>query len=569
MKNLFEKIKKLLRSQSFVIKFLCIFSAAMLTFGFLCCAVTFVYSAKLTNDTNKQNTLIMNCKNINSNSLYRFAMLNAYCETKDSRYKASWQNAVSTMDYNAISEKTLAMNIADSELSYFNSVYNAAVKLDELEQSAMSLANSGDFQGCRDILTDNVYLNAVSSTTSNSNFFVEAVTERTDAELAHTSMLLNLLMTITIIAVAIVAMLLIFIIIYNSRCFLRPIRIIRDELINFSNGEMSKEFNLKADDSDMGQLIGAIHTTKAYLKKMIDELTYVLQQIADGNVSFYINHKYVGEFIAIKDALNTILEEDNKDYSEINQAAGSVSDASEQLSNSSQNLAKGASDQADEVERLSENISAISEKVNRNAANAKSASELSNQSEKALGVGNEEMQRMLESMAQIEETSNQIVKIIKTIEDIAFQTNILALNAAVEAARAGDAGKGFAVVADEVRNLAGKSAKAASSTTKLISDSIAAVNTGKAVADATASAMSEVLDKAAKTNVLINEISVSARDEADALESLLSGISKISEVVQTNSNAAQESAAASEEMAAQAHTLTTLMDKYKLRENVK
>ena len=567
MKGFLSKIKKLLRSQSFIVKFLCIFSAVILVCGLACCATSFIYSSKFAEEVNDQNTLITNCNNLNANSLYRFAMLNAYCETKDSRYKASWQTAASYMDYNAIAEETKALYIADNELSYFESVVNAANKLDELEQQAIALANGGDFDGCRKIITDNVYLNAISATTANCNAFVAGVKARTDSDLASTSAMLSALLKLSNAIMFVVIALLIFLIIYNSKNFLKPIRTIKEELNNFAKGEMSKEFTLKADDSDMGQLIGSIHETKSYLKKMIDELTYVLQQIAEGNVSFYINYEYIGEFVAIKNALNTILDEDNKDYSEINNAARSVTNASEQLSDSSQKLAGGASEQAEQIEKLSESINAISEKVNRNAENAKSASELSNQSEAALGKGNEEMQRMLDSMAQIEETSGEIVKIIKTIEDIAFQTNILALNAAVEAARAGDAGKGFAVVADEVRNLASKSAEAASNTTKLINDSISAVNTGKDVANATASAMNEVLDKAAKTNVLISEISVSAEDEANAIQSLLTGIEKISGVVQTNSYAAQESAAASEEMAAQAHTLTSLMGKYKLRED--
>ncbi|MEG1875884.1 MAG: methyl-accepting chemotaxis protein, partial [Angelakisella sp.] len=218
------------------------------------------------------------------------------------------------------------------------------------------------------------------------------------------------------------------------------------------------------------------------------------------------------------------------------------------------------------IEELSASITEISDHVRKNAENAQNANTISGNAGQLLIGGNEEMSRMLTAMGDIEESSKKISNIIKTINDIAFQTNILALNAAVEAARAGEAGKGFAVVADEVRNLAGKSAEAAKSTTDLISSSSKAVENGTELANKTAAILVDVMGGAKQSTDLVSLIAGASGEQAQAIGQVTLGVEQISAVVQTNSATAEESAAASEELSAQAQMLRDLVAKFRLKQ---
>ena len=385
-----------------------------------------------------------------------------------------------------------------------------------------------------------------------------------DLELNHMSIILSLI--IEGFALIVTAGL-ILLCIYFRKAVVKPIRKICHEIENFSEGKMSEEFDVKITDSDIGKLAGSLNTTKWYLKKMIDELTYLLTQMSYGNISFNINYDYKGEFEPIKTAFEQILVNLNDSISKIQTAGTMLYDASEQVSGGSQALAQGTSEQEASIRELSDNVEDISGRVRKNAENAKNASEISDTATDDLKAGNEEMQQMLAAMKVIEEKSAEIEKIINTIDNIAFQTNILALNAAVEAARAGEAGKGFAVVADEVRNLASKSAEAAQTTSELIGNTIEAVSNGMAIADTTAQKIQSVMDRFNTANTLINEISDVSEEQAKMVEQVLSSVGQISAVVQNNAATAQESASASAITAAQAKEMQTLVKQFHLREN--
>lgn len=385
-----------------------------------------------------------------------------------------------------------------------------------------------------------------------------------DDPVYHSSIMLSLIIEgISLIVTAAFIVLTV----YFRKAILKPIKKIVHELDNFSEGILSAEFDVKINDSDIGKLAGSLNTTKWYLKKMVDELTYLLTQMSYGNISFTINYDYKGEFAPIKSAFEQILVNLNDSFSRIQKAGTMLYDASEQVSSGSQALAQGTSEQEASIRELSDYVSDISGRVNKNAENAKNVSEISDTATNDLKEGNAEMQKMLAAMKIIDEKSVEIEKIINTIDNIAFQTNILALNAAVEAARAGEAGKGFAVVADEVRNLASKSAEAAQTTGELISSTIEAVSNGTSIADSTAQTIESVMERFSNANTLINEISDGSAQQASMVDQVLSSVGQISAVVQNNAATAEESASASALTAAQAKELQKMVKQFHLREN--
>ncbi|MEG2088308.1 MAG: methyl-accepting chemotaxis protein, partial [Angelakisella sp.] len=248
--------------------------------------------------------------------------------------------------------------------------------------------------------------------------------------------------------------------------------------------------------------------------------------------------------------------------SQINNAAEQVASGSGQVASGAQALSQGATEQASSVEELSATITEIAGQVRQNAENTKNANEQAAIVKGEIENGDKQMRALAAAMQDINNSSGEIAKIIKTIEDIAFQTNILALNAAVEAARAGAAGKGFAVVADEVRNLASKSSEAAKNTTVLISHSIEAVGNGTRMADSTAGALDRITTGAAKISALVAQIAAASGEQAVSIAQVNEGVSQISDVVQNNSATAEESAAASEELSGQAGMMKELISKF-------
>jgi methyl-accepting chemotaxis protein len=313
------------------------------------------------------------------------------------------------------------------------------------------------------------------------------------------------------------------------------------------------------------RIIDGMNNTMGAFAKPIRESVEVLKEFAQGNLTVEMAGDYEGEYSKIKTSLNHAIQSFNELLSEINNSATQVSVGSKQVSDASQSLAQGATEQASTVEELTSSITEIAAQTKENATNASQANSLCAQVKTQAAEGNQQMSQMLNSMKDINESSTNIAKIIKVIEDIAFQTNILALNAAVEAARAGQYGKGFAVVADEVRNLAAKSANAAKETTALIEGSTNRVATGTKFANETAEKLSVIAQNVEKSAEIVSRIATASGQQATAIAQVDQGLEQVSSVVQTNSATAEESAASSEELSGQADVLTQMVGKFQLR----
>jgi len=294
------------------------------------------------------------------------------------------------------------------------------------------------------------------------------------------------------------------------------------------------------------------------------EISRVLGSLAQGNLTSSFSINLNGDFTEIQQSVSNIVNTLHKTMTEITSASEQVASGVRQISSSANDLANGAQDQASAVQELNASIDMINQQTRKNADNASEASGLSNKSTNNANEGNEAMKQMVVAMTQIKESSSNISKIIKVIQDIAFQTNLLALNAAVEAARAGEHGKGFAVVAEEVRNLAARSQKAAEETTGLITDSLTRVESGSGIAESTSASLDTIVKNASEVLSIINNISSSSREQAEAVEQVSNGLAQISRVVQSNSAVSEETAASAEELNSQAQILQELVRFFKL-----
>ena len=319
-------------------------------------------------------------------------------------------------------------------------------------------------------------------------------------------------------------------------------------------------------NDEIGELSQIFEGTTRRLRSYIGEISSVLESIAGGNLSSEICQDYIGDFASIRQSMESIENKLNDTMRQIRESAEQVSSGSEQVSSSAQALAQGATQQASSVQELSATISEISENAKKTAQATGEAGHFVEQAGAQLGISVEYVGQLNTAMGQISASSRQIGKIISTIENIAFQTNILALNAAVEAARAGAAGKGFAVVADEVRNLATKSDEAAKATKELIEGSISAVEAGSGVVEQVTRSLERTSELAGGVSSQMTIVVDAVGEQTAALGQVSDGIDQISSVVQTNSATSEESAAASEELSSQANLLRKLVSTFRLKQ---
>ncbi len=350
---------------------------------------------------------------------------------------------------------------------------------------------------------------------------------------------------------------------YIVRILTRPIAEIEAAAEQMANGNLTVNVGYRSKD-ELGRLAGSMNHMTETLKGYVQSIDEVLGELADGNFTVSVDTDFVGDFAPIKDSMTGIAASLSRTLLEIDRAAEQVASGSEQVSGGAQALSQGATEQASAIEELSATVDEISDNIKRNAENAQLSNSQVMETASEIEHGNKQMQELIVAMNEIKATTDQISKIIKAIDDIAFQTNILALNAAVEAARAGAAGKGFAVVADEVRNLAAKSADAAKNTTELIASSVSAVKNGSKIAAETAQKLENIKLKAEESRRLVDEITRASGSQASAVVQITQGLDQIAVVVQTNSATAEESAAASEELNSQAHMLKNLVKGFRI-----
>ncbi len=354
--------------------------------------------------------------------------------------------------------------------------------------------------------------------------------------------------------------------VYIVRSITKPVQQIEKATKELANGNFSVEVDYQSRD-ELGSLAQSTRMLVANLKKYVGNIDETLGAVADGDLTKTVEIDYVGDFASIKVSIEQIIKSLNEIFAQMLAASRQVASGSSQMASGAQILSQGSVEQAASVEELLATINEISRQINQNAENARKANQMVNDTNVEIETGSAQMKQLVTAMSNMAKASNEINNIIKTIDDIAFQTNILALNAAVEAARAGEAGKGFAVVAEEVRSLAARSAEAAKNTAALIENTIEAVDNGTNMVFTVEHSLMTVAEKEEKVLSLVGEIATASNEQAVAVTQITQGIEQISSVVQNNSATAEESAASSEEISSQALVLQNLIEQVRLKDD--
>ena len=459
--------------------------------------------------------------------------------------------------FGTISDNLGNKDLGDQLTKNWNAVRDASFEM-------IDLVNAGDMKAALEYY--NSTLNDASETLADS---LDATGELAEKEAENkfnkTMQIITLAAVIFLATLAAIIAITLIISLRLVRSIGKDLGILVDAATEIAKGDVHVNIDYH-EKNEIGQVADQLRIAVNSIAQYIDDISDVMSKMAAGQFKVQFSRDFDGDFKAIQDAINSFTKDISDSMRAIKDVSSTVSSGSHQMADGSQSLADGTTRQASAIEEISSTIQDVSTQIAATADNAQQAGQLSEKTQDRVNEQDAEIQNMLGAMGEISDTSKEIEKIIKTIEDIAFQTNILALNAAVEAARAGEAGKGFAVVADEVRNLANKSQEAAQSTSTLITASITAVDKGSQIAGATAESMKEVKDMSSETAKLIVDIAKATQDQRDYIKQITSGIEQVSEVIQTNAATAEESSALCSSLNEQSNQLYGQVANFQLRD---
>ncbi len=499
-------------------------------------------------------------------SAYLTNEVRGFAATGDQQHYDNYWNEVNHLKNRDLGIAAMQeIGITEAEQAMIDEMFALSNYLVPLEDEAMKEVQAGNREDAISYVYGTEYHTSITKINALKEEFLTMLGERTSNRvdtLTHLTEYIKVRMVVSFLFVGVIQLINMLVIRFRV---LRPVVKIRDQMKEISKGNLSADFALTSDTSEIGMLVESIYETKRELKKYIQDIDHKLAQMAKGNMNLSINMDYRGEFKPIQNAMSQILDALNHALFQINLTAEQVSVEADRMASGAQILSSGTVAQASAVEELSASIQEISSQVDQTSEDAEGARKCSIESAMQLKICDQKMIELTKAMEDISKSSYQIGGIIKTIQSIAFQTNILALNASVEAARAGEAGKGFAVVADEVQSLANKSSASAQNITELIESSMSLVQHGTELSADTTKALEAVVVSAEKSTQMVDRIAESAVQQSQSLRQIKQGMEQISDVVQTNASATEESASTAQELRNQAQELKVSVQQFQLR----
>lgn len=510
-----------------------------------------------------ESTMYLNQYRLGSKALT--TAVQSYAVTGNKMYYDDYMNELNKDKNRDIALAGLEANdIRDHEWEGLNEIASLSNNLVPLEEEAMAAVAAGDTISATEFVFGAEYSDTIQKINSRTDEVIEEIQNRLDTS-KKMFMVIQIICAVAFLAGFIrLAQQCIRTIHFSQAELLAPIIKVSDQMELLAGGNLHAELDLKEDDSEVGNMVAAIRFMKDNMAMIIDEISYILEQMGQGNYIVEVKQNYVGEYVKIKDSFNRIMEDMRRTVSTIQEVAKEIDSGSAQLAYAADDLATACTGQATEVSDLMHLLTQLGDSIEYNEKEAEEAVKIANLASSTLVVGAQKMQELGNAMQEINQCSEQIISVISAISDIGDEIDLLSLNASIESARAGEAGRGFAVVAEQVKKLAEASQNAVGQTSELIERTVQSVEVGTRIAHEAAANMEDVQMGAEETTGRINSIVDKLKIEVESIAHINESIGVVAGIVDNNSATSEETAAVSEQQKAQVESMVDLMNRFKV-----